>query len=96
MTVVLTAIEREIMECIGTYGNVRCFIFDPDNQPSVQAKLEKGWDPIVWWIYNGSSLMSSNHPPIPLSSRVVCCLKHEDALIKRGGWDGTGERQNNA
>jgi hypothetical protein len=93
MAHVLTQIEQDIMECIGTHGPVRCSIFDPDSQRSVRRRLEKGWDPIVWTIHNGSELMSAHHDPIPFHSQVVCCPEHEDKLIARGGWDGTGERQ---
>lgn len=94
MAVILTQIERDIMNCISTDGPVRCSIFDPDNQPSVQRDLESGWDPIIWWIYNGMSFdPGSGIGKIDFSERVVCCMKHEEELIARGGWDGTGERQ---
>lgn len=43
----------------------------------------RGNDPIIWRVHNGRRI-------IP----VLCCPGHEDALIARGGWDGTGERQN--
>lgn len=95
MAVVLTKIEQDINECIRKREGNRCAIFDPDHQPSVRRQLDKGWDPIVWWIYNGMSLdVGHGIGPLQLSSRVVCCVEHEDALIERGGWNGTGDRQN--
>lgn len=88
MAVVLTQIEQDINECIGRHKGTRCRIF-------VDAMLDGGADPIIWWIYNGMSLnLGSGQGSIDMSSRVVCCPEHEDALIARGGWDGTGERQN--
>lgn len=96
MAVILTAIEKSIIECILKGELIRCTVFDPDSQRSVRRRLKKGWDPIVWTIHSGSELMSRGHEPIPFHSQVFCCPKHENALIERGGWDGTGERQSNA
>ena len=93
MAIILTEIEKAIMECVIKGELVRCKIFDPDSQRSVRRRLEKGWDPIVWTIHSGSELMSADHDPIPSHLQVVCCPKHEDTLIERGGWDGTGDRQ---
>ena len=57
-----------------------CMIFDRDKR-SVRRKLKRGWDPIVWTVH------------IPEHVRIVACRPHEAALIERGGWDGTGDRQ---
>ena len=94
MAIILTEIEKAIMECVIKGELVRCKIFDPDSQRSIRRHLKKGWDPIVWTIHSGSELMSPDHDPITFHSQVVCCPEHEDALIERGGWDGTGDRQN--
>jgi hypothetical protein len=83
-----SALDKEVYECSD------CRIFDPDHQPSVAEKLNNGWDPIVWLIYNGMSLGVPGLKSIQLSSRIVACPRHEDMLIANGGWDGTGVRQN--
>jgi hypothetical protein len=83
VAVVLTAIEREIIECDD------CVVFDPDRRPW-KRRLKRGWDPIVWLIHNGRSRESDD---ATMHQQVVACRRHEDALIERGGWDGTGVRQ---
>jgi hypothetical protein len=93
MAVILTEIEKAIMNCIGQGKIGGCRIFDPDGQPSVLSRLQEGWDPITWTIHSGNELMMPNMGPFPLHVQVVCCMEHEEALIARGGWDGTGERQ---
>jgi hypothetical protein len=91
--VVLTKIEQEVMDCIAKGEKPRCIIFDPDNQPSIAARLMQGWDPITWWIHSGMSINVPGVGEIPFTSNVHCCMEHEERLIERGGWDGTGERQ---
>jgi hypothetical protein len=82
-----SALDREVYNC------EHCRVFDPENQRSTQERLNKGWDPIIWWIYNGMTLDAGHGTIIHLSSRIVACLPHEEVLIANGGWDGTGERQ---
>lgn len=43
----------------------------------------RGKDPVIWRIHSGIRLRP-----------YLCCQEHEDMLIARGGWNGTGERQN--
>lgn len=71
-----------------------CRIFDPQNQRSVKARMKKGWNPIVWNVYNGRSVSTGKGDHIQLSSYIIACKMHEDVLIAGGGWDGTGKRQN--
>lgn len=86
MAVVLTKIEREIIDCDG------CMIFNPNRRPW-KRRLANGRDPIVWIIHTGNSIMDKDSDNTPIHSRIVACRPHEDALIERGGWDGTGVRQ---
>jgi hypothetical protein len=92
--VVLTKIEQEVMDCIADGHNLKCSYFDPNNQPSVADRLRQGWDPITWYIHTGMSLnLGEGLGEIAFTSEVTCCMEHEERLIERGGWDGTGERQ---
>jgi hypothetical protein len=42
----------------------------------------RGKDPVIWMIHTGTRLKP-----------YLCCQEHEEILIARGGWNGTGERQ---
>jgi len=43
----------------------------------------RGRDPIIWQVSTGIALRP-----------YLCCMYHEDMLIAKGGWDGSGNRQN--
>jgi hypothetical protein len=63
-------LENAIRKCVD------CRIFDPENQPSVQKRLEDGWEPEVWTMLNGMTLRTNDGFSIPLSSDYVPCERH--------------------
>ena len=67
--------DAEIWECVATREPERCFIFDPENQPSVQRQLDNG--EVFWtrYLLNGTHL-SWPGGSVPLGNDVALCRKH--------------------
>jgi hypothetical protein len=81
MAVVMTGIEHEINSCS------RCKVFKTGKLRTIGRKLIRR-DQIIWDVHSKRKTGSAI-----VHVRVVACKVHEDALIERGGWDGTGDRQ---
>jgi hypothetical protein len=67
------ALLSEIQSCRA------CWVFDPENQPSVLRRLDAGWEPEVWTLPNGMTLSFGGHAAtVPLSSDMVLCETHSE------------------
>jgi hypothetical protein len=66
----MNRLESEVFSCPD------CYVFDPKNQPSVQRKLEQGWNPEVWTLKNGMKLSFGVGPAIELWTDYTPCEVH--------------------
>jgi hypothetical protein len=70
----MTPTDKELMDCRA------CFVWDPDNQPSVQREFERDpnayADRLVATVKNGMSLNVGTHS-IPLHSELLLCKPHQ-------------------
>lgn len=64
------ALEKEIVACDD------CWVFDPDNQPSVARRLDAGEEFTIWTLKNGMTF-NFGLGDIPMWSDFVLCPKHE-------------------
>lgn len=93
--------DQEIMDCVAsrTFQNkdATCALWDPENQPSVMANIEKDLhfydDRQVLWVYNGTYYGWASGR-IPLSSEVLLCKTHEDPNFTTNAQDTTSTQTN--
>lgn len=92
--------DEEIMACVASrsYCNKEtCAVWDPENQPSVMANVEKDLhfydDRQILWVYNGT-YYGGAFGRIPLSTEVLLCKTHEDPNFTTNTQDTTSTQTN--